>query len=200
MDDSPDAVTRLLQAVHDGNREAENQLLELMYRELRRVAGRYMRNERPNHTLQPTALINEAYARLLGPKAATWDNRRHFLACAAGTMRHILVDYARARRADKRGGDQVHVPLDGLMSGADKPRNDLEERAAQQTDELLATHEALTELAAVDQELAKIIDLGVVGLSEQEIATEMGMSKRTVERHRKLARIWIRHYIDGTGP
>ena len=176
------SISRLLYEVSHGNREAEAALMTQVYDELRRLARKYMRAERANHTLQPTALVNEAYMRLMADPAASWENRAHFFATAAQLMRHILVDHARARTAAKRGGIQHQVTLnEGLASAEDK------------SVDVLALHEALEKLAALDERQARIVEMHFFGgLTFAEIAYVLGASERTVKRDWEMARAWLK--------
>lgn len=160
---------------------AEAQLLELVYLELHRMAERLMRSERIDHTLQPTALVNEAYIRLLSGAQGDWQDRAHFFAVAAQVMRRILIDHARANRSDKRGGSfkriDLNEPLPSIIGNAE---------------ELIAVDEALNRLTAWDARQSKIVELRFfVGLSEDEIAEVLQISVRTVKRDWKVARAWL---------
>src|SRR5215467_2291568 len=148
MDPPSGEITRLLGEVSAGNKDAEAQLLTLVYDELRRIAASYLRKERPDHTLQPTALVHEAYLRLIEQKEQNWESRTHFLGIAAHLMREILVDHARKRCAAKRGGREKPVPLDELLAAS-----------AQRPEELLALDEALARLAALDDRQSRIVEL-----------------------------------------
>jgi len=173
-------ITRILQEIDRGQRDAEA-LLPLVYDELRAQAERYMRQERRDHTLQPTALVNEAYVRLVGGEQATWQNRQHFYAVAATAMRRILVDHARRRRAGKRGGDQQPLSL----ADADHPT-----RAPDVN--LLALDQALSKLARFDPRRSRIVELRFFGgLSTDEVARILDVTPRTVERQWSLARAWL---------
>lgn len=180
-EDADNSITALLTQLSDGNREVEARLIPQIYDELRRVAGRYMRFERPNHTLQPTALVNEAYVRLVQEPNLHWKDRAHFFATAAQLMRHILVDHARARHAGKRGGVQDQVTLDENIVPAPSHSVDV-----------LALHEALERLTATNPRQGRIVELHFFGgLSFEEIAAVLEMSERTVKRDWALARIWL---------
>jgi len=173
-------VTRILRGISRGEREVD-ELLPLVYDELRSRAERYLRGERRDHTLQPTALVHEAYLRLVGGEAESWNDRRHFYAVAATAMRHVLIDHARKHGAHKRGGDIVAVSL----ADADRPT------PAPQLD-LLALDEALTRLAAFDSRKSRIVELRFFGgLTHEEIARVLQVTPRTVERHWSLARAWL---------
>ncbi len=180
-DDSRGEVTRLLNQVRMGNAMAEEQLFGVVYAELHRIASRFMRSERPNHTLQPTALVHEAYLRILGPEAPEWQDRAHFLAVAAQAMRRILVDHSRARRAGKRGGDAIRVELiDNLGIGG---RNG---------EDVIAVDSALTKLEAWDARQCRVVELRFfAGMTEEETALILGVSTRTVKRDWNTAKVWL---------
>jgi RNA polymerase sigma-70 factor (ECF subfamily) len=173
-------VTQLLKAMNDGDLAAADRLLPLVYAELHRLATSYMRRERQDHTLQPTALINEAYMRLAS-EDLDWQNREHFIGIAAHVMRRVLIDYARAHRAKMRGGELKRVELeDGLAIS--------EER----TDEMLALDEALSRLAEVSSRQAQVVELRYFGgLSMEQIGAALGIAPRSVKRDWALARIWL---------
>lgn len=177
-----EGVTQLLKAWNEGDQTALEKLMPLVLDELRRLAGNYLRRERANHTLQPTALVNEAYLRLVDQKAR-WQNRAQFFGVAAQLMRRILVDHARVHQAQKRGGsDQQRLSLADAEGVADKPDVDL-----------LALHEALNELAELDPQQARIVELKFFGgLSIEETAEVLGVGHATVERDWKMARAWLR--------
>jgi RNA polymerase sigma-70 factor, ECF subfamily len=161
-------------------------LASSLYRELHRLAVGKMRFERGNHTLQPTALVNEAYLRLAGQSDSMWQDRTRVLGLAANAMRHILVDYARAHNAEKRGDGQVQVTL----------IEDLVEGAKNSTADILAVDEALTRLAAFDPRQANILEMHFFGgLTFDEIALELGVSSRTVKRDWTMARAWLRQEL-----
>ncbi len=182
LEDSDKSITVMLGQLTAGNREVEAQLIPQIYEELRRLARSFMRQERANHTLQPTALVHEAYARLVQQTHVPWQNRAHFFAAAARLMRHILVDHARARRANKRGGMQQQVTLDDVMLEA---RN--------QSIDVLALHEAIERLAALDARQAKIVELHFFGgLTFEEIALILDVSVRTAKGDWSMARAWLR--------
>ena len=181
MEGSPGDITVLLTELRAGNRTAESRLMPLVYHELRRVAGRYMRRERPDHTLQPTALVHEAYLRLVGQREISWQNRAHFYGVAAQLMRRILVDHARARQAEKRGGHETKIALEeGLAFTGEKGA------------ELLALDEALRRLAQRDPRQCRAVELRFFGgLSEDEAAEVLGISTRTLKRDWRVARAWL---------
>lgn len=187
MHPDEEEVTRLLQAMRSGEPGAAEALLPVIYQELHRLAKAYMRRERPGHTLQPTALIHEAYLRL-AKEEVDWTSRQHFIGVAAHTMRRVLVDYARAHKAERRGG--------GLR------RVDLEDRLAissDRLDEVLAVDEALARLAQLNGRQAQVVELRYFGgLSIEEIAPILGIAPRSVKRDWSLARLWLfRHLQPG---
>ena len=174
-------VTQILHALEHGDARAANELLTLVYDELRRVAAHKMANEAPGHTLQPTALVHEAWLHLGGDQQPNWQNRAHFFGAAAEAMRRILVDRARGKRALKRGGDLKRVDLDGIELASPMP-----------DDELLALDEALDRLATVDTRAAEMVKLCFfVGLTQEEAARELGVSLATAERVWGFARAWL---------
>lgn len=181
-------VTLLLQRIRTGDASAAERLLPLVYGELHRLAAGYMRRERKDHTLQPTALIHEAYLRLAHDDV-NWQNREHFIAVAAGVMRHVLVDYARAHRSQGRGGERRRV--------------DLEEDVAvtqQRSDEVLALDTVLEKLALEHPRQARIVELKYFGgLGVEEIAGAMGVAERTVKRDWALARVWLYRELQQDG-
>jgi RNA polymerase sigma-70 factor (ECF subfamily) len=173
-------VTLLLKAMKSGDESASEKLFPLLYNELHRLARSYMRRERPDHTLQPTALINEAYLRLARDNV-DWQSRQHFIGVAANVMRRLLVDHARAHNAERRSGGADRVELgEGLMVSIER------------SDEMLALHDALTGLERVDRRQAKVVELRYFGgFSVAEIGDILEMSPRSVKRHWALARIWL---------
>jgi RNA polymerase sigma factor (TIGR02999 family) len=173
-------VTQLLEAMHDGDPGAAERLLPLVYAELHRLAKAYMRRERPDHTLQATALINEAYLRLLGDDI-DWKNRAHFIGLAAHVMRRVLVDYARAHKADRRAGGLQRVEL----------RDDLA-LSPERLDEVTLLDDAMTRLAAHNPRQAHVVELRYFGgLSVEQIAELLDIAPRSVKRDWSLARIWL---------
>ena len=181
MGASPRDVTQLLQAWSGGDETALEALIPLVYRELRQRAHRYMGRERPDHTLQTTALINEAFLRLAGSAPVAWESRNHFLAISALMMRRILVDHARSRRSAKRGGDARAVPVDVEMLVSDEPHRDV-----------VSLDEALTALAAQDPRKARVVELrGFGGLSVEETAQVLKVNRKTVMRDWDLAKAWL---------
>lgn len=180
--DQPGQVTQLLQRWSSGDQSALDELTPLVYAELRAVAAGYLRRERPGHTLQATALINEAYLRLIGRKHGPWQGRSHFYGIAARLMRQVLVEHARKHQAKKRGRDRVAVTL----SHAD------EVVRATEVD-ILAVHEVLERLASFDAQQARIVELRFFGgLSIEETAEALGIGHATVEREWGMARAWLR--------
>lgn len=185
-------VTRLLHAVEAGRPDAWDRLLPVVYDELKKLAGGQLRRERSGHTMQPTALVHECYLRLAGADGPHWENRTHFFGAAANVMRRVLVDHARARLAQKRGG-----------GAADRTRRDdlddalvsFEERST----DLLALDEALTRLAAIDAEQSRIVELRFFGgLSTDETAAFMNVSPSSVDRGWRIARAWLLREIEGS--
>ena len=183
---SPSDVTRLLLDWSDGDETALQRLMPLVYAELRRLAARYMGRERAGHTLQTSALINEAYLRLVGARGVQWQNRAHFYAVSAGAMRRILVDFARARDNLKRGGGVRPIPLDeqtlaGVTRSAD----------------LLALDEALERLAVLSPRQGRVVELRYFGgMTEQEVADVLDISSRTVRHDWQLARAWLHRELE----
>jgi RNA polymerase sigma factor (TIGR02999 family) len=174
-------VTDLLQAWDRGDLEARDHLMRVVYDELRRRAAAYLRSERAEHTLQPTALVHEAYLRLVGQQRIVWQNRAHFFGVAAQMMRRILVDHARGHRRGKRGGGAVKVTLDDRAGGV-TPRDC----------DLLALDLALEELMAVDPQQGRIVELRYfAGLSEAQVADVLGVSRSTVTREWQIAKGWL---------
>ena len=164
--------------------------MPLVYEELRRLARRFMGKERRDHTLQTSALINEAYLRLVDHTAANWQNRAHFFAVAAQVMRHILIDHARNYKYEKRGGGAQKVPLDEAAVFSD-------ERVA----ELVALDDALTSLSALDPRKSQITELRFFGgLSIEETAEVMGLSPTTVQREWRATKSWLQRFIEGKNP
>jgi RNA polymerase sigma factor (TIGR02999 family) len=185
---SPPDITQMLIDWSNGNQEALDRLMPVVYAELRRQAARHLRRERPGHTLQTTDLIHEAYLRLVDQKNVRWQNRAHFFAVAAKSMRRILVDHARRRHRAKRGGSGIVLPLDeGLLVAAENSEVDL-----------LALDEALTRLAAIDLRQSQIVELRFFsGLSIEETATVIGVSRTTVKDDLNMAKAWLRREMGG---
>jgi RNA polymerase sigma factor (TIGR02999 family) len=178
---SPHEVTQLLVEWRNGDAAAFDKLLPLVYDELRRIASRYMKRERAGHTLQTTALVNEAYLRLVNQQGIDWQDRAHFFAVAAQVMRRLLVDHARTNHYAKRGGNAVQVTLDEGAIVAES-----------QNVEILALDEALTRLATVDERKVKIVELRYFGgLSAEETAAVLELSEITVKREWLKAKAWL---------
>lgn len=173
-------ITLLLQQLSDGNRDVEATIVPHIYDDLRRIASRYLRGERQNHTLQTTALVHESYLRLVNQHQVRWRNRNHFFAVASQIMQRILVDHARSRLAEKRGGDSRVFQLDAATIGGE-------------SDELhLALNEALDRLKALDPRQCRVVVMRFYGgMTEDEIADTLGVSSRTVKRDWESARIWL---------
>jgi RNA polymerase sigma-70 factor, ECF subfamily len=177
-----ESITALLQQLSEGNREVEEYLIPQIYPALRQLAARYMRQERRNHTLQPTALVHEAYERLVQQPQIPWQSRAHFYATASQLMRHILVDHARTRQAAKRGGVQNQVTLDDALLPA-----------MGQSADVLALHEALERLARFDARQSRIVEMHFFGgLTFEEMASVLRVSDRTVKRDWSMARAWLK--------
>jgi len=174
-------VTQILQALESGQSQGAAELLPLVYDELRRLAAWHLANEQPGQTLQPTALVHEAWLRLVGREDPQWNGRRHFFTAAAEAMRRILVENARRKNRLKRGGQLERVDLDDLEIPAPLP-----------DDELLALDEALDRLAALDGRAAEVVKLCFfVGLTQEQTAKELGLSVATIERIWGFARVWL---------
>ena len=183
---SPGSVTGLLLAWRAGDETALARLTPLVHQELRRIAGHCMRGERAHHSLQATALVHEAFVRLVDAQHVDWHNRAHFLAMAARLMRRILVDIARKRRYQKRGGDALRVPLDDSL------------RTSEKGQDLIALDDALHALAKLSERKSRVVELRFFGgLSVAETATVLDISPQTVMRDWKLARAWLRRELGG---
>ena len=184
---SSDGITKLLIDWSQGDQAALEKLMPLIYDELRRLASNYLRRERAGHTLQPTALVNEAYLKLVDQRHARWQNRAHFFGISAQLMRRILVDHARQHQAAKRGGSQQQrLSITSAERVVKQPQIDL-----------LALNEALDELALIDPQQAQIVELKFFGgLSIEETAEVLGISHATVERDWKVARAWLRRQLE----
>jgi RNA polymerase sigma factor (TIGR02999 family) len=182
----PGEVTVLLRRLGAGDRAAAEDLFPLLCRELRALAASHMRRQDPGHTLQTTALLNEAWIKLVGPGVEVFENRRHFLRVAATAMRSVMVDYARGKAAEKRGGGAARVELEEHLALTEES-----------SDVVLAVDEALGRLTRLDPELAQIAELRCfAGLSSAEAAESLGVSKRTVERAWRTARAWLQRELD----
>ncbi len=177
----PPDVTLLLNKLAAGDQKAAAELVPLVYEELRRLAARHLAHERPDHTLQATALVHEAYVKLAAQKDAKWQNRAQFFGVASQAMRRILVDYARGKQRIRRGGKQQKVPLDGVVLVSPG-----------RTEEVLAVHESLSRLATLDARQARIVELRYFGgLKVEEIAEVVGISAKTVMRELNVAKAWL---------
>jgi RNA polymerase sigma factor (TIGR02999 family) len=182
-------LTELLSAWGDGDQAALEQLMPAIYQELRRLAGRHMARERADHTLQATALVNEAYLRLVDQKRVRWQNRAHFWGVAAQMMRRILVDYARARGRAKRGGGAPVVSLDEAAA-----------LSAERASELVAVNDALDRLAALDERKSRVVELRFFGgLSVEETAEVLQVSPNTVMRDWRTAKAWLHRELRDPG-
>jgi len=183
----PGEITQLLAELRNGDSAAESRLAALVYDDLYRIARRYMRRERPEHTLQATVLVHDAYLRLVNQEDQNWENRSHFFAVAARLMRQILIDHARMHKAQKRGGPQARLPLDEIVIVSHD-----------RLDQILAVDEALTRLGARDARLARIVEMRFFGgLTEEEIAEAIGISPRTVKRDWQVAKAWLHADLGG---
>ncbi len=181
MADLREDVTLVLEQMRKGDKNAADKLLPLVYDEFRALARHYLAQERANHTLQPTALVHEAYMKLVDQTRVDWQGRSHFFAVAAQAMRRILVDHARSRQRDKRGGGRARVVLDEAVA-----------LSPQKDEDVLALDECLERLAALDARQAKVVELRFFGgLSVEEVAEALGVSKRTVEGDWTFARAWL---------
>jgi RNA polymerase sigma factor (TIGR02999 family) len=185
MNSAPPTITQLLVEWSRGDQAALEQLMPLVYDELRRLARSYLRRERPDHTLQPTALVHEAYLRLIEQHSVNWQNRAHFFGLASQMMRRILVNHALARAADKRGGPAQKLSLDEATSLTDEREVGL-----------IALDEALKELERLDPRQTRIVELRFFGgLSIEETAEALGLSPATVKREWTTAKLWLRRQI-----
>jgi RNA polymerase sigma factor (TIGR02999 family) len=181
-------ITILLAGARAGDRVCQSRLFEVVYGELRHIAAAQLRGERPDHTLQPTALVHEAYVRLLGRGDVPWENRAHFFSTAAGTMRRILIDHARKRRAHKRDGALKRVDLDDHHAGF----------GDEDAERLLVVDEALEKLAQWDERQARVVELRFFGgLTVDETADVLRISAKTVKRDWAMARAWLETLLEG---
>lgn len=186
----PEGITRLLHEWRSGDQAALDQLAPLVYSELRRLAGGYLRRERAGHTLQPTALVNELYLQLANLSKLEWRDRAHFLGIAAYLMRQILVQHARTYRAAKRGGGAAKFSLDEALTVS-----------AESSDELVRLDDALSELAKVDERKSKLIEMHYFGgLKGEEMAEVLGISVSTVGREMRVAHAWLMREVSRTPP
>ena len=177
-------VTQLLRQWRAGNQQALDQLMPLVYNELRRLAGHYMKSERQDHTLQATALVNEVYIRLVDMDVP-WQDRTHFFAVAARLLRRILVDHAKSHRRAKRAGGQVRLALDDVLLPSSEPDK-----------EIIALDDALKSFAAIDERKSRLVELHFFGgLTYDEMAEAMGISEATVHRELRLAKAWLYHEL-----
>ena len=187
---SVDDVTRILEALGQGDPTAADELLPLVYQELRKLAAHKMAGQAPGHTLQPTALVHEAWLRLAGNEPGRFAGRAHFFAAAAEAMRHILIDSARRKRALRHGGGQARVDIESI-----------EIAALANDDELLAVHEVLDKLAAESPQKAELVKLRYfVGMTFEEAAEALGISIATAKRHWAYARAWLYEEIQANKP
>jgi len=194
-------VTQLLAQWRDGDERAFAQLSALMYEELRQLAQRHLRRERSNHTMQKTALVNEAFMRLVGQQSVDWQSRAHFIGLASKLMRRVLVDYARARLADKRGGGASVLSLDEMAAPEADEAPDTTPTALQHLDahtqeEVSAIDQALVRLEQIDARQAQIVEMRYFGgLTVEQTAEAIGISEATVKREWTLARAWLRREL-----
>ncbi|MEQ1606503.1 MAG: sigma-70 family RNA polymerase sigma factor [Pyrinomonadaceae bacterium] len=178
---STQGVTNLLIELSNGKRDVVDELLPIIYDELKRIAANYLRRERSDHTLQPTALVNEAYMKMIDITQVSWQNKAHFVGVAANQMRRILVDHARHHNAQKRGGEFHIMTLNEEIDSSDE-----------QSADLIALDDALTELAKMDPVKAQIIELRYFGgLTTDETAEVLGVSPITIKRHWKMTKAWL---------
>lgn len=181
-------ITQMLREWSGGNRDALDELMPLVYEELHRQAARYLRRESKDHTLQTTALIHETYLKLIDQREVEWQNRAHFFAIAAQAMRRILVDYARAKQREKRGGRDENLPLEAALTVA----------ADEKSVDLIALDEALTKLGKIDERQARVVELRYFsGLSLEETAEALDISRATAAREWNVARAWLRREMTG---
>lgn len=179
--DADRPITRLIRELQDGNEAARDELMPLVYDEMRRIAHRQLRGQRPGHTLSTTALVHEAYLRLMGRGPGDWTDRSHFFALAARAMRQVLIDYARRFGSAKRGGGWRRIPLDKAVLNVEE-----------QSDLLLALDEALTRLAAVNERASRVVECRFFGgLTEVETAAVLGVTERTIRRDWLKAKLWL---------
>ena len=188
----PGEATDLLRRAVAGEEEAADQLLPLVYSQLRALAGSFFKDERREHTLQPTAVVHEAYLRLVGSEQPDYASRSHFLAVAANVMRRVLVDHARARSRQKRGGDWARVTLDDSNAPTKEARGF--------EAEVLDLHEGLNQLATINSRKAMIVELRWFGgMTVQEIAERLDVTERTVERDWAASKAWLRRFLEDSG-
>jgi RNA polymerase sigma-70 factor (ECF subfamily) len=186
-DSEPIDVSSVLAEIAAGEDDATERLMPLVYDQMRQIAQRLLRHESPGHTLQPTALVNEAFLRLAGKNNIDWQGKTHFFAIGAKVMRRVLVDHARGKRAQKRGGEQCRIPLSDELCVSN--RND---------EDVLAIEEALEKLEDLDARQAKVVELRFYGgLTVEEVAEALGVSKRTIESDWTMVRAWLRRELSG---
>ena len=184
-------ITQLLANAQNGDRESEKQLMEAVYEELHRLAAGYMRRERQDHTLQASALVNEAYVRLIGNGPVSWESRAHFFVTAAQTMRRVLIDHARKHVAEKRGGAGMRIELDENIAAVTNG----------ESSRMLDLDRALTRLAGQDERQARVVELRFfAGLTVEQTAEVMAISEKTVKRDWAMARAWLEGEITGSAP
>jgi RNA polymerase sigma factor (TIGR02999 family) len=184
-----DDVTHILGEIRAGSATAKASLIDLVYKHLRAIAGNYLRKQPSSHTLQPTALVHEAYLRLVGRDGAHWNDRAHFFAACAGVMRNILADHARRRRAAKRGGEGRRVMLLDTLAGGAEPAIDV-----------AALDEALSQLAALNERHARVVECRFfAGMTVPEVAEALGIAPRTVDSDWAMARAWLGAQLSGNG-
>lgn len=177
-----DDVTELLYQLSEGKKEVVSDIFPLIYKELKKIAANYLSRERVNHTLQPTALVHDAYIKLVDQQRISWQSRAHFIGIAATIMRQLLIDHARKHKADKRGGNQENVPLD----------DELIIIAGEQSMEIVRLDQALKDLAEIDEFKSRLVELRYFGgLSVEETAEVLGVSAITVKRHWRMAKAWL---------
>ena len=192
MKESPKDVTKLLADCSSGHKEVLDQLMPLVYEELHRRAAHYLQRERPDHTLRPTALVHEAYLRLIDQSRVRWQNRAHFLGIAATMMRRILIKHAQSHQAHKRGAGRYTLSLDAAADWAREPEVD-------DAMDLLALDEALVHLAAIDSQQSRVVELRFFGgLTVDETAEVLGVSPVTVHREWRVAKAWLHREIGKT--
>ena len=184
----PDNITELLIEFSKGNQSVVDDIFPLIYDELKKLANNYLRNERGSHTLQPTALVHEAYLKLVDYKRINWQNRAHFMGMAATLMRQILIDHARRHRAGKRGGENENLSLEESIVIV----------AGEKSMDLIRLDDALKELAKFDEMKSRLVELRYFGgLSTEETAEVLGVSEITVKRHWRMAKAWLAEAING---
>lgn len=198
---TPQPVTQLLAQWRDGDERAFAQLSGIMYEELRQLAQRHLRRERSNHTIQKTALVNEAFVRLVGQQSVDWQSRAHFVGLASKLMRRVLVDYARARLANKRGGGAGVLSLDEMAQSSEDEAPDTTPTALQHLDshtqeEVSAIDQALLRLEQIDPRQSQIVEMRYFGgLTVEQVAEALDISEATVKREWTLARAWLRREL-----